>query len=221
MHVYLLGLPWWLSKKESTFNAGAAGDMGLIPGSGKIPPEEDMTIHSSILAWRNPRAKETGGLQSIGSQRVGHDWGDLAPTHPHKKHGFNLWVGKFPWSRKWQATPVFLPGKFHKQSPWDCKESDMTEHAHIQIYNATLPSIIFRCFPIHIYSLNNFIQTFHGHTHHQYFCYQESHILNHHNILAHHLHFHLSCLRLSNYWICMWAVTGNFILSHKDLFKED
>ena len=87
--------------------------------------------------------------------------------------------------------------------------------------NLQLPSIIFRCFPTHIYSLNNFIQTFHGHIHNQYFCYQDSHILNHLNFLAHHLHFHLSCLRLSIYWICMWAVTGNFILSHKYLFKED
>ena len=38
--------------------------------------------------------------------------------------------GRFPWSRKWQPTPVFLPGKFHGQrslvgySPWGCRESD-------------------------------------------------------------------------------------------------
>ena len=43
---------------------------------------------------------------------------------------------KIPWSTKWQATPVFLPGKFHGQkslmgySHWGCKESDMTEHTH-------------------------------------------------------------------------------------------
>ena len=42
-------------------------------------------------------------------------------------------VRKIPWRRQWQPTPVFLPGKFHGQrslggySPWDCKESDMTE----------------------------------------------------------------------------------------------
>ena len=29
--------------------------------------------------------------------------------------GFNPWVGKIPWNRKWQPTPVFLPGKFHGQ----------------------------------------------------------------------------------------------------------
>ena len=49
-------------------------------------------------------------------------------------------VGKIPWSRKWELTPVFLPRKFHGQrnlagySPWDCKESDMTKHVvHILI----------------------------------------------------------------------------------------
>ena len=48
---------------------------------------------------------------------------------------FDPWVGKIAWKRKWQPTPVFLPGKFHGQrslagySPWGCKESDKTEHA--------------------------------------------------------------------------------------------
>ena len=37
------------------------------------PLEEEMTIHSSILAWRIPWTEEPGGLQSRGSQRVGHD----------------------------------------------------------------------------------------------------------------------------------------------------
>ena len=39
----------------------------------KVPLEEEMTTHSSILAWRIPRREEPGGLQSIGLQRVGHD----------------------------------------------------------------------------------------------------------------------------------------------------
>ena len=54
----------------------------------------------------------------------------------HKRHGFDPWVGKILWSRKWQPTPVFLPGKFHGQrslegyKPWGHKELDMTEHTH-------------------------------------------------------------------------------------------
>ena len=37
------------------------------------PPEKRMATHSSILAWRSPRTEEPGGLQSMGSLRVGHD----------------------------------------------------------------------------------------------------------------------------------------------------
>ena len=37
------------------------------------PLEKEMATHSSILAWRIPRTEELGGLQSTGSQRVGHD----------------------------------------------------------------------------------------------------------------------------------------------------
>ena len=39
------------------------------------PLEKGMATYSSILAWRNPWTEKHGGLQSMGSQRVGHDWG--------------------------------------------------------------------------------------------------------------------------------------------------
>ena len=42
--------------------------------------EEGIAAHSSILAWRIPWTEEPGGLQSMGSHRVGHDWSDLACT---------------------------------------------------------------------------------------------------------------------------------------------
>ena len=54
----------------------------------------------------------------------------------YKRHGFDPWVGKIPWRRKWQPAPVFLPGEFHGQrslagcSPWGCTESDTTEGQH-------------------------------------------------------------------------------------------
>ena len=48
----------------------------------------------------------------------------------HKSCRFDPWIGKTPWRRKWQVTPVFLPGKSHEQRslmhPWGHKESDMT-----------------------------------------------------------------------------------------------
>ena len=50
-----------------------------------------------------------------------------------KRSGFDPWIGKIPWRRKWQPTPGFLPGESHGQrslagySPWGPKESDTTE----------------------------------------------------------------------------------------------
>ena len=49
-----------------------AGDVGLIPGSGRSPGEGNATL-SSILASEIPWTEEPGGLQFMGSQRVGHD----------------------------------------------------------------------------------------------------------------------------------------------------
>ena len=68
----LSGFPQWLSGKESTCSAGDMGDAGLILGLGR-PLEKEMATHSSILVWKIPWTEEPGGLQSIGSQRVGHD----------------------------------------------------------------------------------------------------------------------------------------------------
>ena len=57
-----------------------------------------------------------------------------------KKHGFDLWVRKIPWSRKWQPTPVFLPGESHGQrslagySPWGCKSRTQLNNFHYYYY---------------------------------------------------------------------------------------
>ena len=66
------GLPRWLSGKESTCYAGAAGDVGLIPGSGRCL-EGGHGTHSIILAWRIPWTEEPGMLESMGLQRIRHD----------------------------------------------------------------------------------------------------------------------------------------------------
>ena len=41
-----------------------------------------MATHSSVLAWITPGTAESGGLPSVGSHRVGHDWSDLAAASP-------------------------------------------------------------------------------------------------------------------------------------------
>ena len=62
--------------------------------------EKAMAPHSSTLAWKIPWMEEPGRLRSVGSLRVGHDWATSLSlfTFMH-------------WRRKWQPTPVFLPGE--------------------------------------------------------------------------------------------------------------
>ena len=63
------GFPGGSNSRESACNVG---DPGLIPGSRRSPREEnDYQLHHSCL--KNPMDREPGGLQSTGSQRVGHD----------------------------------------------------------------------------------------------------------------------------------------------------
>ena len=63
----------------------------------------------------------------------------------HKRHGFDPWIGKIPWRKAWQPTPVFWPGESHGQrslvgySPQGHAESDVTESdlAHTHAHNPT------------------------------------------------------------------------------------
>ena len=131
-----LGLPWWLSDNESTYQCRSSigqrgrgkkqskskelsfpksvfpcglGDSGSIPGSGRSQQKE-MATHSSILAWKIPWTQEPGGLRSMVLQRFGYDW---AVAHQCRRPGFDHWVRKIPWRGKWQPTSVVLHGKFH------------------------------------------------------------------------------------------------------------
>ena len=84
--------------------------------------ESAMAPHSSTLAWKISWAEDPGGLQSMGSWRVEHDWVTSLSlfTFMH-------------WRRKWQPTPVFLPGESQGRGSlvgcrlWGRTESDTTE----------------------------------------------------------------------------------------------
>ena len=71
IYVYT-GFPGGSVVKNPPANAGDLRDMCSIPGSGRSLKEE-VAIHSSILAWKIPWTEKPGRLQSVGSQRVGHD----------------------------------------------------------------------------------------------------------------------------------------------------
>ena len=59
--------------------AGVTRDPGSIPGSGSSPGV-GMATHSSVLAWKIPWTEGPGGLQFMGSQRVGHNWARVNNT---------------------------------------------------------------------------------------------------------------------------------------------
>ena len=80
-----------------------AGDAGLISGLEKSPGGRKAT-HSSILAWQIPWAEEPGGLQSMGSHRVVHDW---AHTHTHSTQKRYFWaMDRYIFSSLGIYTPV-------------------------------------------------------------------------------------------------------------------
>ena len=111
------------------------------------PLEKGMATHSSSLACRITWTEEPGGLQSMRSQRVRHNWTTNTTTNIMEKNlkkiytyiyiyglprwlsgkesacqsrrwGFNPWVRKILWKRPWQLTPVFLPGKSMDRGAW-------------------------------------------------------------------------------------------------------
>ena len=87
-----------------------------------VSAEKAMAPHSNTLAWKIPWREEPGGLQSMGSQRLRHDWATSLSlfTFMH-------------WRKKWQPTPVFLP---EESQGWGslvgCRLWDRTESAWLK-----------------------------------------------------------------------------------------
>ena len=84
--------------------------------------EKEMATHSSTVVWKLPWTEEPGGLRSMGSLRIGHDWATSLSlfTFMHRR-------------RKWQSTPLFLPGESQGRGSlvgcrlWGRTELDTTE----------------------------------------------------------------------------------------------
>ena len=85
--------------------------------------EKEMATHSSVLAWRIPWMEEPGRLQSMGSLRVGYNWATSLSlfTFMH-------------WRRKWQPTPVFLPGE---SQGWGILHTHTHTHIHTHTHTHT------------------------------------------------------------------------------------
>ena len=139
------------------------------------PLEKGKATHSSILVWEVSWTEEPGWPQSMGSQRVRQNWvpntwgfpGGARGKEPacqsrrHKFPGFSPWVEKIPWRRKWQPTPVCLPGESHgqrsqrvedfwsylaymqsSQTPWNLQEDTLSSEAFFCLVFDT--SVIFK-----------------------------------------------------------------------------
>ena len=95
-----------------------------------------MAPHSSTLAWKIPWMEEPGRLQSMGLQRVGHDWAT----------SLSLFTCMH-WRRKWKPTPVFLPGESQGRGSlggcrlWGRTESDKKQlSSSISSSSSNLPA---------------------------------------------------------------------------------
>ena len=88
-------------------------------------------------------------------QSGGHLLWQRSFPNVHGRHGFSPWVRKIPWRRKWQPTPVLLPGESHGQrnlegcSPWGHTKSDTT----IATWHTQCTSCIYYILRLYINSL--------------------------------------------------------------------
>ena len=124
-------------------------DVGVCRG-----PRESLSEEACVMvrcSWSHGAAKWSGlasptvcppgSWNSPWLQRMG-----ACQCRRHKRCGFDSWVWKIPWRRKWQPIPVFLPGEPHGQeslvgySPWGRKELDMTERLSWHVPHRVLPS---------------------------------------------------------------------------------
>ena len=131
--------------KNLPANAGDTGNVGLIPGLGRSSEEGNSNplLYSCL---KNPMDRGVWQATVHRVARVGHDLEcrhlvlEASLVTQKVKNlpavwetGFNPWVGKIPWRREWQPTPVFLSGESNGQrslvgcSSWVSKESDTSE----------------------------------------------------------------------------------------------
>ena len=114
-------------------------------GRNLYSPQFSPSLAAGPLLWRCTSSilmQETLVLSS----RLSRWLSSKESTCQFRRCGFDPRVGKIPWRRKWQPTPVFLPGKSHGQrslagySPWGHKSQITTDHTKILLFNPQYPS---------------------------------------------------------------------------------
>ena len=143
----VLDISMWLNIRFNTLSPWNP-DKKILPFQYTSPISYEKLWHLLLyyLAWQIPWTEEPGGLPSMGSRRVGHDWVTSLSrfTFMH-------------WRWKWQPTPVFLPGESQGLGSlvgcclWGCTELDMTEATQQQQQQSHLRHYL--CIPISELSL--------------------------------------------------------------------
>ena len=118
----------------------------------KIHPSRDKILQLCVGSGIDTKGFVTGGSHPCGCWQL-LPGEEMAPRwcsgkeyacrcRRPRRWRFSPWVGKIPWRRKWQPTPVSL-WKIHRQrslagySPWSHKQLDMTEHTHTYMHTHT------------------------------------------------------------------------------------
>ena len=134
-----MGFPGGSAGKESTCNVE---ELGSIPGLGRSPGEgkgytlQYSGLENSMDYIVHVVTKSCTQLSDFYFLDFPGGSDGKASCLQCRRPGFNPRVGKIPWGKEWQSTPILLPGESHGQrslvgySPWGRKESDTTEQLH-------------------------------------------------------------------------------------------
>ena len=133
--------PVGTSSKELTSRCRRQNRCGFNHWVGKIPWRREQATHFSILAWRIPRTDEPGGLQSIRSRRVDHDWSNLACMHRWEYWHPRLF-STFSWIIYMLPNVLFFfshsiyTTMHHAVSSWTIYWPFSSQHVHSLFYQA-------------------------------------------------------------------------------------
>ena len=111
------------------------GEISITSDDTTLMAESEEEL-KSLFIMRNAGLEEAQAGIKIAGRNVNNLAQTVKRLSTMRETWVNPWVGKIRWGRKWQPTPVLLPGKSHGQrsligySPWGRKESDMTEQLH-------------------------------------------------------------------------------------------
>ena len=140
-HSIFSGFPGGPSGKESPCNVGDLASnpgLGRSPGEGNGYPLQYSDLENSMDCIVHAVAKSRTQLKQFHFHQASLVAQWVKSLSARKKTQGQSWVSKILWRRKWQPTPIFLPGEFHGQrsivgySPWDHKDWDTTECLSLQ-----------------------------------------------------------------------------------------